>query len=194
MESRTGLISISDSIPELPTPFGQTSATHKVSCSLSDLSRITRIARYELQRYERLGVLGKADTSGITSRRKYGLTNLRNLEKLIFLEFLGASAKQFVNSPKSRDLISELQSQHDVLVEIRKRLNKVIYFVEHAQVINRYSASNDWDSLAILVDVIRKCSVAGELQQRYISGDHTCDLSGAVGKLDDMIEEPQKRD
>ena len=117
LASRIELASINDSIPGVPTPFDQTGAAQKLSCTLSALSRITGMARYELQRYERLGLLGKADTSGLTSRRKYGRETLCNLERLIFLEFLGASAKRFADSQEGRDLISELQCQHDVLVK-----------------------------------------------------------------------------
>lgn len=128
-----------------------------VTCKTSEFSQVTGIKKQTLRRYDRIGLLThQADTTAI--QRLYARDDLIRIERLIFMQMLGLSRSQIKQCLKSQslsfDLLPELQLQRKILLEKRRRLNRLIYFIEYAEQINRDPESEDWHYLGNITQAI----------------------------------------
>ncbi len=128
-----------------------------VMCKTSELSQVTGIKKQTLRRYDRIGLLTHpADTAAI--QRLYARDDLISIERLIFMQMLGLSRSQIKQSLKNQSLsfglLPELQLQRQILLEKRRRLNRLIYFMEYAEQINRDPDSDDWHYLGNITQAI----------------------------------------
>ena len=129
----------------------------RLMCKTSQLSQVTGIKKQTLRRYDRIGLLSdQTDTAAI--QRLYDRDDLISIERLIFMQMLGLSRSQIKqclkNQSLSFDLLPELQLQRRILLEKRRRLDRLIYFVEYAEQINRDPESQDWHYLGNITQAI----------------------------------------
>ena len=119
----------------------------RLTCKTSQLSLVTGIKKHTLRHYDRIGLLTH-HANEAARQRLYDRDDLISIERLRFMQMLGLSRSQIKQSlttqPLSLDLLPELQLQRRILLEKRRRLNRLIYFLEYAEQINSDPQSQDW--------------------------------------------------
>lgn len=156
-------------------PRSGTRSSVNDTCTLSNLSRLTGVKPHVLEQYLRSGPVESSGRNSFTGRLAFQRADLIRLEKLVFAEVLGLAGNEIANEPPAgRHVISELECQRSVLMELRRRLNRVIYFIEYAQEMNRYPWSDDWHSVASVIEAINQYRERESLQSCY-RGDSSDD-------------------
>jgi DNA-binding transcriptional MerR regulator len=139
-----------------------------ITCKTCELAKVTGVKKQTLRRYARIGLLNQ-ETNDRAVQRIYARDDLIRLERLIFMQMLGLSRsqiKQLLNQRSS--LPSDLRLQRQILMEKRKRLNRLIYFIEYAEQINRDPDSEDWHCLGSLVEAINMLRAPEEFKGYYL--------------------------
>ncbi|HEX4020344.1 MAG TPA: MerR family transcriptional regulator [Acidobacteriaceae bacterium] len=142
-----------------------------VTCKVSELSQVSGVKKQALRRYARIGLLHPAVRLD-SGRPLYTRHDLIQLERLAIMQMLELSRSDIKErlSQKDRNLKSELRLQREILVEKRRRLNRVIYFLEYAEQVNRDPKSGDWHYLGRVVEAIQMLRDPEYFKQSYIHG------------------------
>ncbi len=143
-----------------------------VTCKTSELAHVAGVKKQTLRRYDRIGLL-HPKVSLDSGRHLYTRCNLIQLERLAIMQMLGLSRSEIKEclSSDDRDLRKELQIQKGILVEKRRRMNRVIYFLEHAEEVNRDPQSDDWHYLGRVVEAIQMLKDPEYFKRFYMQGD-----------------------
>ena len=148
-----------------------TCENQSTTCKMGELSQLSGVRKQALRRYDRIGLLhpGVRLESG---HHFYTRNDLIQLERLAVMQMLGLSRAEIKEclSSQGRDLRDELQLQRDILFEKRRRLNRAIYFMEYAEMVNRDPQSGDWHYLGKVVEAIRMLRDPECFKRFYIRG------------------------
>ena len=151
------------------------------ACKPGELSRVSGIGKRVLRRYDRIGLL-KPYVRSESGHHLYTRHDLIQLERLTIMQMLGLSRSEIKEclSIEERELRNELQLQREILLEKRRRLNRVIYFMEYAEEVNRDPQSGDWHHLGNVIEAITMLRDPGCFKRFYIQGmmreDHASGL------------------
>jgi len=141
-------------------------------CKQSELSRVSGVKKQALRRFDRIGLLHPEMTLE-SGRHLYTRDDLIRLERLAIMQMLGlarSEIKHCLNS-EDRELRSELRLQREILLEKRRRLNRVIYFLEYAEEVNRAPKSEDWHYLGRVIEAIQSLKDPESFKKFYIQGN-----------------------
>ena len=145
--------------------------TQSTTCRVGQLSRISGVGKQVLRRYDRNGLLHSA-VSLESGNHLYTREDLIQLERLAVMQMLGLSRSQIKEclSIRGRDLRDELGLQRRRLLEKRRLLTRAIYFMEHAEMVNRDPQSCDWHYLGKVVEAIKTLKDPECFKRFYIYG------------------------
>jgi DNA-binding transcriptional MerR regulator len=154
----------------------------QASCKPSELSQLSGISTRVLRRYHRIGLLDPRTNSDLGDR-SYSRHDLIRLERLAIMQMLGLSRSEIraCLNREERDLREELLLQREILLEKRRRLNRVIYFMEYAEQVNRDPQSDDWHYLGKVIEAIQLLRDPGSFKRFYIGGAMHEDAASGVG-------------
>lgn len=97
------------------------------------------------------------------------------LERLAVMQTMGLSHNEIKGCMDciERGLSEELQLQREIFLEIRRRLNRTIYFLEYAELVNRDPQSQDWHYLGKVVESIQSSRDTESFKRSYLQGRRT---------------------
>lgn len=138
------------------------------SCRASTLSQLCGVNKQVLRRYQRIRLL-QPMTVCQYGQRLYTRDDLIRFERISIMQMLGLSRAEIREClHQETDLSSELHFQREILVEKRRRMNRLIYWMEYAEQVNRDPDSGDWCYLASVIEAIRHVSDPLYFKQRYV--------------------------
>lgn len=138
------------------------------TCRAGALSQLCGVNKQTLRRYHRLGLLQPLATCQY-GQRLFTRNDLIRLERLSLMQMLGLSRGEIrACLLQETDLATELHLQRDILEEKRRRLNRLIYWLEYAEQVNRDPESCDWSYLGSVVEAIRQVGDPRYFKQRYV--------------------------
>ena len=143
-------------------------ASVSTACRAGALSQLCGVNKQTLRRYHRLGLLQPQATCQY-GQQLFTRDDLIRLERLSLMQLLGLPRDEIrVCLLQEADLATELHLQRDILEEKRRRLNRLIYWLEYAEQVNRDPESCDWSYLGSVVEAIRQVSDPRYFKQRYV--------------------------
>jgi DNA-binding transcriptional MerR regulator len=152
--------------------FKQTEEVPLTLCKVSEMSQLSGLRKRALRRYDRIGLLHPEVTLE-SGRRLYTRDDLIRLERLAMMQMLGLARSEIKNclGSEDRELLNELRLQREILVEKRRRLSRIIYFLEYAEEVNRDPESGDWHYLGKVVEAIQWLRDPEWFKRFYIRGN-----------------------
>lgn len=136
----------------------QNKTEQNVSCMLGEFARITGVDETKLSRYQELGLLS-ACASASGSGGVYTRHHLIQLERIAFMKLLGISTLTMRNALCSEITFTiELRRQQEVVKELRKRLDHLMYFLQIAEELNRCQCTDDWHYVGQVIDSLEQLS------------------------------------
>lgn len=150
----------------------QTEEAQLTLCKVGEMSQLSGLRKRALRRYDRIGLL-RPQVSMESGRHLYTRDDLVRLERLAVMQMLGMARSEIKHclNCEDRELRSELRLQRDILLEKRRRLNRVIYFLEYAEEANRVPQSGDWHYLGKVVEAIQALRDPECFKNFYIRGN-----------------------
>lgn len=152
----------------------QEGAERTFACKTSELSQVTGVKKHILRRYARIGLLNRerADTNLETSNTDqhfFTHDDLIRLERVAFMQMIGLSRSEIKDVLRSqrRTMSGDLRLQYELLNEKRKRIDRLIYFLQFAEEVNRRDGS-DWHHLGKVVESIKYAEDRRSLKKRYM--------------------------
>ena len=142
-----------------------------ITCKVSELSQVSGVKKQMLRRYDRIGLL-HPEVKLDSGWHLYTRRDLIQLERLAMMRMLGLSRSDIKERLTSddRDLRNELRLQRDILLEKRRRMNHVIYFLEYAEQVNRDPQSGDWHYLGSVVEALQALRDPEYFKRSYMQG------------------------
>lgn len=146
-------------------------AEQPVTCKVSELSQLSGIKKQVLRRYDRIGLL-HPEMKLESGWHLYTRRDLIQLEQLGVMRMLGLSRAEIKEclSSDDRDLREELRLQRKMLMEKRRRIDHVIYFLEHAEEVNRDPHCGDWHYLGKVVEALQRLMDPEYFKRSYLQG------------------------
>lgn len=142
-----------------------------VTCKVGELSQLSGMRKRALRRYDRIGLLHPQVTLD-SGRHLYTRDDLIRLERLAMMQMLGLSRSEIRDclGGEDRELQNELRLQREILLEKRRRMSRVLYFLEYAEEVNRDPQSGDWHYLGRVVEAIQALRDPESFKRFYIQG------------------------
>lgn len=156
---------------ENPQTSEQTEEDLSITCKAGEMSQLSGLRKRALRRYDRIGLLHPEVTLE-SGDHSYARHDLIQLERLAMMQMLGLSRSQIKHclSSDDRELRNELRLQREILLEKRRRLNRVIYFLEYAEEVNRDPQSGDWHHLGRVVEAVQSLRDPECFKKFYLQG------------------------
>ena len=158
-------------MPSHPVVEKQVAEKQSITCKVGELSQLSGVRRRALRRYDRIGLLHPTVTLA-SGHHLYTRDDLIHLERLAMMQMLGLSRSQIKECLCSddRDLRDELRLQKKILLEKQRRLNRAIYFMEYAEMVNRDPQCGDWHYLGKVVEAIKWLRDPECFKRFYVQG------------------------
>lgn len=141
------------------------------TCKVGELSQLAGVRKRALRRYDRIGLL-RPQVTLESGRHLYTRDDLIRLERLAMMQMLGLARSEIKDclGSEDRELQNELRLQREILLEKRRRMSRVIYFLEYAEQVNRDPQSEDWHYLGRVVEAIQALRDPESFKRFYIQG------------------------
>lgn len=151
------------------------------TCKVGELSQLVGVRKRTLRRYNRIGLLHPQVTLE-SGRHLYTRDDLIRLERLAMMQMLGLARSEIKDclGSEDRELQNELRLQREILLEKRRRMSRVIYFLEYAEQVNRDPQSGDWHYLGRVVEAIQSLRDPECFKRFYIQGSMNEDSRKAL--------------